>query len=211
MTGTAQTVITLSREQCRFAYRTSLFNTTARDRYIVLRVGYCLNNGGVPAVRYPDVEREFEKATAPPTLTDVRAAVRRIRAKKAMLLVEGDPDCRSAGSFFKNPIMTPEEFYELQSRAGAGLPRYASGAGQFKTSAAWLIERAGFSKGYSVGPAGISNKHTLAIVNKGGATARDILRIASEIRERVQDRFGVKLVPEPVFLGEKDGFTLRDP
>ncbi len=205
--STAQTVITLSREQCRFAYRTSLFNTTARHRYIVLRVGYCLNNNGVPAVRYPDVQREFEKATAPPTLADVRAAVRRIRAKKAMLLVEGDPDCRSAGSFFKNPMMTPEEFNELQSRAGAGLPRYASGAGQVKTSAAWLIEHAGFSKGYSVGPAGISNKHTLAIVNKGGATARDIVRIASEIRERVQDRFGVKLVPEPVFLGEKDGFT----
>ena len=155
------------------------------------------------------MQREFEKATAPPTLTDVRAAVRRIRAKKAMLLVEGDPDCRSAGSFFKNPIMTPEEFDELQSRAGAGLPRYRSGAGQVKTSAAWLIEHAGFSKGYSIGPVGISNKHTLALVNKGGATAGDILRLASEIRDARAGSIRGEAVPEPVFLGETDGFTVE--
>ena len=124
-----------------------------------------------------------------------------------MLITEGDPDCRSAGSFFKNPIVTEAEFRELQSSADLELPRYPAGAGQVKTSAAWLIEHAGFSKGYSVGSAGISTKHTLAIVNKGGATARDILRLADEIRRRVEDQFGVRLIPEPVFVGEESTET----
>jgi UDP-N-acetylmuramate dehydrogenase len=200
-------VISLSREQCQFEYRSSMFNTAARDRYIVLRVTYSLVVDGPPAIRYPDVQREFERAPEPPTLADVRQAVRRIRARKAMLLTEGDPDCRSAGSFFKNPILAETEFARLQSLGGPGLPRYGAGAGQIKTSAAWLIEHVGFSKGYSIGPAGISTKHTLALVNKGGATARDILRIAGEIRSRVQDQFGVRLIPEPVFVGDESMFT----
>jgi UDP-N-acetylmuramate dehydrogenase len=199
--------ISLSPEQCQFQYRKSVFNTASRDRYIVLRVTYSLSVDGTPSMRYPDVQREFERTTEPPTLTDVRAAVRRIRARKAMLLVEGDPDCRSAGSFFKNPIVTESEFAELQNRAGPGLPRYGAGAGQIKTSAAWLIEQAGFSKGYSIGPAGISTKHTLAIVNKSGATARDILRLAGEIRRRVHHQFGVWLIPEPVWVGEEASET----
>jgi UDP-N-acetylmuramate dehydrogenase len=195
-------VISLSREECRFEYRSSLFNTVARDRYIVLQVTYSLDTNGSPAIRYPDVQREFEDGSLPLTLANVRTVVRRIRARKAMLITEGDPDCRSAGSFFKNPIVTEEEFTRLQSSAGSGLPRYPATAGHVKTSAAWLIEHAGFSRGYSIGSAGISTKHTLAIVNKGGATARDILRLADEIRRRVQDQFGICLIPEPVFLGE---------
>lgn len=200
-------VISLSREQCRFEYRTSVFNTAARERYIVLRVTFSLTVDSPPAIRYPDVQREFERAPEPPTLADVRQAVCRIRARKAMLLMEGDPDCRSAGSFFKNPILTEAEFAKLQSHAGPGLPRYGAGAGQFKTSAAWLIEHAGYTKGYSIGPAGISTKHTLAIVNKGGATARDILRLAGEIRRRVEHQFGICLIPEPVFVGEQSSET----
>jgi UDP-N-acetylmuramate dehydrogenase len=200
-------VISLSREQCQFEYRSSMFNTAARDRYIVLRVTYSLVVDGPPATRYPDVQREFERVPEPPTLADVRQAVRRIRARKAMLLTEGDSDCRSAGSFFKNPILAETEFTELQSLAGPELPRYGAGAGQVKTSAAWLIEHAGFSRGYSIGPAGISTKHTLALVNKGGAAARDILRLADEIRRRVQDQFGVRLIPEPVFVGDESMFT----
>jgi UDP-N-acetylmuramate dehydrogenase len=200
-------VISLSREQCQFEYRKSVFNTAARDRYIVLRVAYSLSADGAPSIRYPDVQREFERTPDPPTLADVRIAVRRIRAHKAMLLVDGDPDCRSAGSFFKNPIVSEPQFAELQNRARTGLPRYAAGAGQVKTSAAWLIEHAGFSKGYSIGSAGISTKHTLAIVNKGGARARDILRLAGEIRRRVHHQFGVWLVPEPVWVGEESSET----
>jgi UDP-N-acetylmuramate dehydrogenase len=103
--------------------------------------------------------------------------------------------------------MTEAEFRGLQSSAGSALPQYPAGPGQVKTSAAWLIEHAGFSKGYSVGSGGISTKHTLAIVNKGGATARDILRLADEIRRRVQDQFGVRLIPEPVFVGEESTET----
>jgi UDP-N-acetylmuramate dehydrogenase len=193
--------VNLSDKECQFSYRASLFNTSARDRYIVLQVTYALIKNGVPAIRYPDVQKEFERTSDPVTLGDVRTAVRRIRARKAMLLVEGDPDCRSAGSFFKNPILAEFEFSDLQSRAGPGLPRYAADQGRVKTSAAWLIEHAGFAKGHSLGPAGISTKHTLAIVNKGGATAEDILRLAREIHGRVHAEFGVRLVPEPVFLG----------
>ncbi len=194
-------VVELSREACGFTYRSSIFNTTEKDRYIVLRVTYSLTRHGGASIRYPDVQREFEGKTANPTLAGVRAAVRRIRARKAMLLVEGDLDCRSAGSFFKNPIISEAEFAELQSLAGPDVPRYATEPGKVKTAAAWLIEHAGFPKGYSLGPAGLSSKHTLALVNKGGATAEDILRLAREIRARVHDRFGIRLKPEPVFLG----------
>jgi UDP-N-acetylmuramate dehydrogenase len=194
-------IVDLSHEACRFSYRASLFNTSAHDRYIVLQVTYKLTNHGAPAIRYPDVQREFEGKQDPISLSDVRAAVRRIRARKAMLIVEGDPDCRSAGSFFKNPILAEPQFRDLQSRAALAPPRYPSDPGRVKTSAAWLIEHAGFAKGYSIGPAGISTKHTLAIVNKSGATAEDILRLAREIHHRVDSEFGVRLVPEPVLVG----------
>jgi len=178
-------IIELSHDECGFAYRTSLFNTVAKDRYVVLRVTYSLRNNGAPSIRYPDVQREFEGRNASPTLAEVRTAVRCIRARKAMLLVQGDPDCRSAGSFFKNPIITEKQFADLQSVAGAPgviVPRYPAAPGRVKTAAAWLIEQAGFSKGYSLGPVGLSTKHTLALVNKGGAGANDVLRLAREIR-----------------------------
>jgi UDP-N-acetylmuramate dehydrogenase len=194
-------IVDLSRDDCRFTYRSSLFNSTARDRYIVLQVTYSLLNHGPAAVRYADIQREFEGKSSPPSLKEVREAVRKIRARKAMLLVEGDPDCCSAGSFFKNPIITEKEFGEIQSHAGSSVPRYPAAPGHVKTAAAWLIERAGFSKGYSLGPAGLSTKHTLALVNKGGAKSEDILRLAQEIRSRVHEKFGIKLAPEPVFLG----------
>jgi UDP-N-acetylmuramate dehydrogenase len=195
----ADSVVELSREDCRFTYRSSLFNTTAKDRYIVLNATYSLQNHGAAALHYLDVQREFEGKS--PTLAEVRNGVRRIRARKAMLLVEGDPDCRSAGSFFKNPIISEAQFAELQRRAGPSVPRYPAPSGKAKTAAAWLIERAGFSKGYSIGPVGISTKHTLALVNRGGAGAEDILRLAREIRARVDDKFGIKLIPEPVLVG----------
>jgi UDP-N-acetylmuramate dehydrogenase len=194
-------VVELPAAACGFTYRTSLFNTSAKDRYVVLQVTYSLEKHGAPSIRYSDVQREFEGKAPPASLADVRAAVRRIRARKAMLLVEGDPDCRSAGSFFKNPIVSEQQFAELQSLAGADAPQYPAGPGNVKTAAAWLIERAGFSKGYSIGPVGLSTKHTLALINRSGAAAEDVLRLAREIRSRVGDRFGIRLVPEPVFLG----------
>ncbi|MBI4471139.1 MAG: UDP-N-acetylmuramate dehydrogenase [Acidobacteria bacterium] len=195
-------ILELSREDCGFTYRTSIFNTTARDRYIVLHVSYSLIRDAAATIRYPDVRRFFEGHTGQPSLQQVRQAVRSIRASKAMLLVEGDPDCRSAGSFFKNPIVSETEFAAIQSAIPTEpVPRYPARPGFIKTAAAWLIERSGFSKGYSLGPVGLSTKHTLALINKGGATADDMLRLVREIRTRVKDRFGVNLVPEPVFLG----------
>jgi UDP-N-acetylmuramate dehydrogenase len=194
------TVVELSRADCRFTYRASIFNTTAKDRYIVLRVTYELVNHAAPAIHYPDVQREFDGVPVP-TLAAVRAAVRRIRARKAMLLMDGDPDCRSAGSFFKNPILPEKDFNELERRSGLAPPRYPASSGHVKTAAAWLVEQAGFAKGYTLGAAGLSTKHTLALVNRGGASAEDIVRLARQIRNCVRDKFGVDLVPEPVFVG----------
>ena len=126
----------------------------------------------------------------------VRDAVRRIRARKAMLIEPGDPDCRSAGSFFKNPIVTEDVFARIEASAGDPPPRYPASDGKVKTAAAWLIERAGISKGFSIGPAGVSTKHTLALINKGGAGASDVIKLAREIRGRVESRFGILFEPE---------------
>jgi UDP-N-acetylmuramate dehydrogenase len=123
-----------------------------------------------------------------------------------MLIVDGDEDCRSAGSFFKNPIISMAEANRVQAlgekRApGKALPRYPAADGQVKLAAAWLVEQSGFAKGYSRGPVGLSRKHTLAIVNRGGATAKDILALKDEIEEKIFDVWGVALQPEPVFVG----------
>jgi UDP-N-acetylmuramate dehydrogenase len=196
----------LSAAECGFAYRTSIFNTSHRDRYIVFSVTYELRKDAAPLVKYPDLIRRFEGQPAPPTLAQVRQAVREIRASKGMLIVEGDPDCRSAGSFFKNPILTGEEYARLQNGSNEAVPRYPAATGMVKTSAAWLIERAGFRKGFAIGPAAISGKHTLAIINRGGATAEDIVRLARKIRQGVEERFALRLIPEPVFVGFDEGF-----
>src|SRR4030095_6084478 len=113
-------------------------------RYVVLQVRYSLINGGAPSVRYADGQREFEGKNRPPTLEDVREHVLRVRARKAMLLVDGDPDCRSAGSFFKNPIVSESQFAHLQERAGPDIPRYPAKPSQVKPAAEWLIEHAVF-------------------------------------------------------------------
>jgi UDP-N-acetylmuramate dehydrogenase len=123
-----------------------------------------------------------------------------------MLLVDGDPDCRSAGSFFKNPIVTVERASEIAETCGKEPPRFPAGAvGDsaeiVKVPAAWLIEQAGFHKGYRLGAAGISSRHTLALVNLGGATANEILTLADRISEAVESRFGIRLEREPVLVG----------
>jgi len=196
-----ESIVDLSHAQCGFSYRTSIFNTTERDRYIVLQVTYALRKNGVPLVKYPDVQRSLGESGKRPTLADVRRTVREIRAGKGMLIVEGDPDCRSAGSFFKNPVVSETEFARLQSESDTAIPRYPAPAGNVKTSAAWLIEHSGFAKGFARGPAAISHKHTLALTNTGDAKASDILELAREIRRGVFDRFGIRLTPEPVFVG----------
>jgi UDP-N-acetylmuramate dehydrogenase len=200
-------IIDMSNAQCRFAYRSSVFNTTARNRYIVLKVEYVLEKGGAACVRYSELERFFRGRT--PTLSEVRVAVRKIRADKAMLLVEGDADCRSAGSFFKNPVVSEATFASIEAVGvdrgvlgpGRRLPRFPASAGQVKAPAAWLIEQAGFPKGCSRGNVGLSRKHALALVNRGGATADEVLAFAGEIQEAVESTFGVRLAAEPAFVG----------
>jgi UDP-N-acetylmuramate dehydrogenase len=200
-------IVEMSNSDCGFSYRTSIFNTTRRDQYIVLEVSYRLHRNGRPGIEYADVKNFFAAANVEnPTLQQVRAAVRSIRQGKAMLLVEGDEDCRSAGSFFKNPIVSPAEADRIEALAqkrvpDKRLPRYPASDGQVKLAAAWLVEQAGFHKGDSLGPVGISRKHTLAIVNRGSATAKDILTLKDAIQKKVFEVWGLTLQPEPVLVG----------
>jgi UDP-N-acetylmuramate dehydrogenase len=190
--------------ECGFAYRTSVFNSRARGRYIILRVTYALVPGGEPRLAYADLKTYFADWERKPTLSDAREAVRQIRASKSMLITPGDEDCRSAGSFFRNPILSADQFQELKRRARAQnleIPSYPALDAQKKVSAAWLVEHAGFSKGYVHGPVGISRKHALAIVNRGGAAAAEIVAFKDEIERRVEEMWGIRLEPEPVFVG----------
>ncbi len=194
----------LCAEACGFQYRTSIFNTSERGRFIILRVTYCLTPGGKPRIEYADLKKHFAGFQNVPSLASTREAVRRIRATKAMLITPGDEDCLSAGSFFKNPILTAEQYAELTRRAGGkGLqvPSYPALDAQRKVSAAWLVEHSGFSKGYRSGRAGISRKHALAIVNRGEATAADIVDLKDHIQQRVEELWNINLEAEPVFVG----------
>jgi UDP-N-acetylmuramate dehydrogenase len=187
-------------EACGFAYRSSIFNTDERGQYIILRVSFALEPDGEPTIAYRDVQAFF-LGKQRPSLLDVRHAVRNIRHSKAMLIVEGDEDSHSAGSFFKNPVLSRDEYEKVSQMTGGTLPSYPAPDDRFKIPAAWLVEHAGFHKGYSRGRVGISRKHALAIVNRGGATAAEIVSLKNEIQRAVLDKFGVKLLPEPVFVG----------
>jgi UDP-N-acetylmuramate dehydrogenase len=191
-------------EACGFSYRASIFNTTERGRFIVLRVTYALTPGGSPRITYADLKHHFEGRETLPNLAETREAVRHIRARKGMLLIPGDPDCQSAGSFFKNPVLSAEQHEDLKQRAAARgftVPNYPALETRKKVSAAWLVERSGFAKGFGFGRVGISSKHALAIVNRGGATAADVLALRDQIQHRVEEIWGVRLEPEPVMVG----------
>jgi UDP-N-acetylmuramate dehydrogenase len=193
----------LAGEECGFAYRASIFNAQARGQYIILRVEFALQPGGAPRIAYEDLQRIF--AGRNPALAEVRETVRRIRSSKGMLLLADDPEARSAGSFFRNPVLSAQQYEEARRRAaarGLTIPCYAGLALQHKVPAAWLVEHSGFPRGYARGPAAISRKHALAIVNRGGATAADIMALGNDIRLAVRNQFGVELEPEPVFVGE---------
>jgi UDP-N-acetylmuramate dehydrogenase len=197
-------VVALPNKECGFAYRTSIFNTTHCGRYIILRVSYRLKKDGAPSLKYADLKKHFSTWSTPPALSDVREAVRQIRRSKGMLIVPGDGDSRSAGSFFKNPVLSDAQFQDLRRRAevrGLEIPSYPALAAQHKVSAAWLVEHSGFSKGYAVGPARISSKHALALVNSGQASAADMVRLKEQLQNKVQENWGIMLDPEPVFVG----------
>jgi UDP-N-acetylmuramate dehydrogenase len=189
--------------ECGFAYRQSRFNTAAKGRFIVTRVDYALTPGGDPTLNYADLKRHFQGRDHAPSLAEVATAVRAIRRSKGMFLVAGDPDCASAGSFFKNPVVDEAALSAIAAAVPPGtiIPQYSASEGKVKLAAAWLVEQAGFSKGYGDGRAGISSRHTLALVNRGGATAEDVLELSRRIVGAVEEKFGVRLEREPVWLG----------
>ncbi|MDE9365176.1 UDP-N-acetylmuramate dehydrogenase [Luteipulveratus sp. YIM 133132] len=205
-----QQVRTFSNEECRFTYRHSRFKGT--DQYVVLDVLFQLHlTDRSQPLAYADLARQLgvEQGERVP-LGDARDGVVAQRRKRGMVLDEADHDTWSCGSFFTNPMLSAADFEVLRRQAadhlgdGVTPPEFPGDGGRLKTSAAWLIDKAGFTKGYGLpGPAALSTKHTLAVTNRGDATAADVARLAREVRDGVQDAFGVRLVNEPVFVGHE--------
>jgi UDP-N-acetylmuramate dehydrogenase len=188
----------LSKEECRFSYRDSLFKHDAERRYVVLSAHLRLQIASTAVPRYGDVSRLLAERTGsegPYPLSDIRDAVLDVRRSKGMLLGASLP---SAGSFFTNPVLNPAQVDHL---AAAGLKTYMRSDGAVLTSAAALIQQAGFERGYRLGNAALSELHVLALVNAGNATAADVINLARHIRDQVFAEFGVTLTPEPVTLG----------
>jgi UDP-N-acetylmuramate dehydrogenase len=187
---------TMTAQECGFDYRTSVFKY--HDRKVVLAVAFRLNRSAVSGpLRYAELARTLDVPIgggAP--LHEVREAVLQLRRGKGMVIDPHDPDSVSAGSFFTNPILPAEQVPE-------GAPMWPEPDGRVKTSAAWLIERSGFGRGHGDGPAGISTKHTLALINRGGATTAELMKLAHEIAAAVKAAFGVDLHPEPVLVGHQ--------
>jgi UDP-N-acetylmuramate dehydrogenase len=202
-------IVELAAADCGFGYRTSRFK---RDpgRFVVLGVAFTLTRDPMSRpVGYAELARRLGVAVGDRVpLADASAAVLALRRGKAMVLDPGDPDTRSAGSFFTNPVLSPARFAALERMArdrfgpGAAVPRFPAEDGQVKVPAAWLIERSGFARGFPPGSAvRISSKHTLALVNAGGGSTKGLLELAAQIRAGVRASFGVELVPEPVLVG----------
>jgi UDP-N-acetylmuramate dehydrogenase len=202
-------VFTLPGSQCGFAYRQSRFKGSDKDRFVVVRVAFRLRRNDRGAVRYADLVRYFDEAGInEPTLLQTRNAVIEIRRRKAMVIDPTEPDSRSCGSFFMNPIVDTNTYngiVELARReilqAGEKMPAYSAGEGHVKLSAAWLMEKSGLRKGTRRGDAALSSKHILAITNQGSATSAEVLALVKVVQESVQSRFGITLEPEPVFVG----------
>ncbi|MDP9193204.1 MAG: UDP-N-acetylmuramate dehydrogenase [Acidobacteriota bacterium] len=197
---TTRRVVWLTNEECRFGYRSSLFKNIERERYVVLSVTFRLRAGGQATVKYPELQKYVaERGVTLDDLAGVRESVIAIRKRKGMVLDPRDPDTRSDGSFFMNPVLTADEYAAFAARAPEA-PHFPAGD-DVKLSAAWLIEQAGFQKGFTHGNVGLSSKHTLAIVNRGRGTAAEVVELVRMIQERVRERFGVEIQPEPNFIG----------
>jgi UDP-N-acetylmuramate dehydrogenase len=196
-------IFELSNAACGFSYRTSIFNTTEKNRYIVLAVTYKLKSNGEPKIEYRDLQNLFGEKK--PTLPETREAVLGIRRGKSMVINENDKNSQSAGSFFKNPIVNREQFVEVEITAAnlkiENVPYFTVDEKNVKIPAAWLIEKAGFYKGFARGRVGLSTNHTLAIVNRDNATAQEILDFKCEIQNKVKEVFNIELRPEPDSVG----------
>jgi UDP-N-acetylenolpyruvoylglucosamine reductase len=193
-----QKVVTRGVAECHFGYRSSLFKAIP-NRFVVLSVSFQFRLGGLSApIRYAELARRLavaEGERAP--LAQVREAVLALRRGKGMVVDPADRDSWSAGSFFTNPVLTADQAARLPVEA----PRFPQPDGRVKSSAAWLIEHAGFGRGFGEGPARVSNKHSLALVNAGSASAAEVIALARVIRDGVAARYGVSLAPEPVLIG----------
>ena len=193
-------IVELSNAECGFEYRKSIFNSSARDRYIVFSATYALAKGGAPKIAYKDLRDRFPDGS--PSLRETREAVLQIRRAKSMVIDPDDPNSLSAGSFFKNPVVSAELVGSLRLAAGGGnIPTFPATGGNVKIPAAWLIERAGFGKGYRLGRAAISSNHSLALINLGGATASEIVELKRSIQDGVEEKFDILLQVEPIFVG----------
>lgn len=197
-------VVWFTNWDCRFGYRSSLFKNYERDRYVVLSVTFRLRIGGPAAIRYPELLKYVEeRGVSVGNLRGVREAVIAIRKRKGMVIDRADPDTRSDGSFFMNPVISSAQFASFPRPDAPHFP-----AGQdVKLSAAWLIEQAGFHKGFVHGNVGLSSKHTLAVINRGGGTAAEVLELVRMIQDRVREMFGVELHPEPNLIGFAGGLN----
>jgi UDP-N-acetylmuramate dehydrogenase len=200
-------------EECGFSYRDSVFKRAGRGRFLVTSLRLRLRAAGRATLAYAELRRRLGVTEASagnggaPTLRQVREAVLALRRGKGMVIDPADPDSRSAGSFFLNPIVDQATALQVKERmaARASMPSWRmdprDGRAQVKLSAAWLIEQSGMKRGFGDGPVGLSSKHTLAVVNRGGASTLQVLNFAAEVRQRVLDRCGVRLEREPVVLG----------
>lgn len=199
------TFVELSNNECKFGYRKSLFNTYEKGRYVITKVILELVPNGKPTLKYHDLQAKFAD-NAIPTLSEVRDAVIEIRRSKGAAYVGGELEFKSAGSFFKNPIVSREVF-ESVKKVMEGMEQPATPwfwdlpNGKVKIAAAYLLEKAGFTKGYKMGKAGISPKHALSLINLGGANAEDIINLAKEVIKGVEDKFGIRLEAEPLMVG----------
>ncbi len=199
--------VDLAPEACAFGYRSSMFRGS--QRHVIVRVRFCFEASSLAApIRYSELARALgvREGDRVPAVA-VRQAVLGLRASKGMLLDPRDPDAVSVGSFFVNPTLDGAGLASLEAKAaavlqtGESMPRFAVGPGRWKVPAAWLVERAGFRKGHTAGGVAVSTKHTLALVNRGKGTTRELLALAREIRDGVRARFGVELAAEPVMVG----------
>jgi UDP-N-acetylmuramate dehydrogenase len=200
----AQRVISFANGDCGFGYRTSRFKHTDAGRFIVTGVEFVLTRDGRPTIAYADVIKYFEGAPLEPSLQAVRDAILEIRSRKGMVITPGNPANQSCGSFFVNPVISRRHF----ARVGDA-PHYPAGEDRVKVPAAWLIEQAGFKKGHIAGPVGISPFQAQGVINRGGATAADVVRLAVDIKRAVWDSFEIALVPEPVFVGFDHDSSVR--
>jgi UDP-N-acetylmuramate dehydrogenase len=188
-------------DECALGYRHSRFKGEEAGRWVITSIRLRLHPGAPPALRYEEL-RERLASESGAGLDRVRDAVLDLRRGKSMVYDPADPNHRSAGSFFTNPVVDRPV---LERIGDTSMPRWPVDGDRVKIPAAWLIERSGFAKGHRRGAAGLSTRHVLALINRGGATAADLLALAREVRDAVLDRFGIRLRPEPVPLGFEPG------